>query len=46
MSATIEVPARADVFTIEDARQFLYREARALDDRDWDAWLALYAPDV
>jgi benzoate/toluate 1,2-dioxygenase subunit beta len=26
--------------TIED---FLYREARYLDDRDWDAWLALYA---
>lgn len=31
-------------FTIEDARQFLYREARYLDDKDWDAWLALYAP--
>ncbi len=25
---------------------FLYREARLLDDRDWDAWLELYAPDV
>jgi benzoate/toluate 1,2-dioxygenase beta subunit len=23
---------------------FLYAEARALDDRDWDAWLAFYAP--
>lgn len=46
MSATIEAPAHAAAFTIEDARQFLYREARALDDRDWDAWLALYAPDV
>ena len=29
---------------IEDVRQFLYREARFLDDRDWDNWLALYAP--
>ncbi len=24
-------------------RDFLYREARYLDDKDWDAWLALYA---
>jgi len=32
--------------SLEDVQQFLYREARALDDRDWDAWLACYAPDV
>ena len=25
---------------------FLYREARHLDDKDWDAWLALYAPEA
>ncbi|MBR0911758.1 benzoate 1,2-dioxygenase small subunit [Bradyrhizobium japonicum] len=25
---------------------FLYAEARALDDRDWDAWLTFYAPDA
>jgi benzoate/toluate 1,2-dioxygenase subunit beta len=25
---------------------FLYREARLLDDRQWDQWLALYAEDV
>lgn len=25
---------------------FLYREARLLDDRQWDEWLALYAEDV
>lgn len=25
---------------------FLYREARLLDDRDWDAWLELYDPNV
>jgi benzoate/toluate 1,2-dioxygenase subunit beta len=43
MSMTLETPAR---FSLEDARQFLYREARHLDDRDWDAWLSLYADDV
>ncbi len=26
--------------------QFLYREARYLDDRDFDSWLACYHPDV
>ncbi len=25
---------------------FLFREARYLDDRDWEPWLALYAPDA
>lgn len=25
---------------------FLYREARHLDDREWEPWLALYAPDA
>lgn len=25
---------------------FLYREARLLDDRQWDEWLTCYAPDV
>ena len=32
--------------SIEDARRFLFREARLLDDKDWDGWLACYAPDV
>lgn len=32
--------------TVEDVRQFLYREARFLDDKEWDNWLALYAPDA
>ena len=31
---------------IEEARQFLYREARALDDKEWDDWLACYAPEA
>jgi len=34
------------MFGIEEARQFLYQEARYLDDKQWDDWLALYAPDV
>jgi benzoate/toluate 1,2-dioxygenase subunit beta len=25
---------------------FLYAEARALDDQDWDTWLTFYSPDV
>ncbi len=29
--------------TLEQAQQFLYREARALDDKEWDDWLAHYA---
>ena len=31
---------------IEEIRQFLYREARALDDKEWDDWLACYAPEA
>lgn len=27
-------------------RDFLYREARYLDDKDWDSWLEMYAPDA
>ena len=25
---------------------FLYAEARALDDKDWDTWLSFDAPDA
>lgn len=32
--------------TIEQAQQFLYREARYLDDRDFENWLTLYAPQA
>lgn len=46
MSAITEAPRATAAFSVEDAQQFLYREARHLDDRDWDAWLALYAPDA
>ncbi|WP_085317018.1 benzoate 1,2-dioxygenase small subunit [Derxia lacustris] len=30
----------------EQLTAFLYREARLLDDRQWDAWLTCYAPDA
>ena len=43
MSMTLEMPAG---FSLEDATRFLYREARYLDDRDWDTWLSLYADDA
>jgi benzoate/toluate 1,2-dioxygenase beta subunit len=36
----------AAAFSRTEAEAFLYREARFLDDKDWDAWLALYSPDV
>jgi benzoate/toluate 1,2-dioxygenase subunit beta len=32
--------------SIEDVRQFLFRESRLLDDKDWDAWLSCYAADA
>lgn len=34
------------MLTIEDVRGFLHREARYLDDKQWDEWLALYAPNA
>jgi benzoate/toluate 1,2-dioxygenase beta subunit len=48
MSTTLATPmaATAAPLSLEAVTQFLYREARFLDDRDWDSWLALYAPDV
>ena len=32
--------------TYEAARDFLYREARYLDDKQWDDWLEMYASDA
>lgn len=46
MSAMLKPVAKARVVTIEEVQAFLYAEARALDDRDWDAWLACYAPQA
>jgi benzoate/toluate 1,2-dioxygenase beta subunit len=44
MSAVLQSVPKTRAVGIEEAQQFLYAEARALDDRDWDAWLAHYAP--
>lgn len=30
---------------VSAVKQFLYREARLLDNREWEAWLALFAAD-
>ena len=30
----------------DSLQAFLYREARLLEDRQWDAWLQCYAPDA
>lgn len=46
MLTTVQNPAAGATLSIEDVRQFLYREARCLDDKDWDGWLACYAPDA
>ncbi|MFJ2362626.1 benzoate 1,2-dioxygenase small subunit [Pseudomonas sp. NPDC087697] len=32
--------------TYDAVRDFLYREARYLDDKEWDNWLELYAADA
>ncbi len=32
--------------SLEQAQAFLYREARLLDDRQWDDWLACYHPEA
>lgn len=32
--------------TLEDVRQFLYREARLLDDRRFDEWIECYREDA
>jgi 3-phenylpropionate/cinnamic acid dioxygenase small subunit len=38
--------AEAATLSVEEVRQFLYREARFLDDKEWENWLELYAPDA
>lgn len=44
MSAALQSVPKSPAVSIESIQQFLYAEARALDDRDWDSWLACYAP--
>lgn len=33
-------------FTYDEVRDFLHREARYLDEKNWDAWLDQYCKDV
>lgn len=37
--------AAEDIAILETVRSFLYREARLLDDRQFDEWLECYHPD-
>jgi benzoate/toluate 1,2-dioxygenase subunit beta len=43
MSAALSA-STVRLLSIEEVQAFLYAEARALDDRDWDNWLVCYAP--
>lgn len=44
--ANIKATTAGAPLSLEELQTFLHREARALDDKDWDSWLACYAPDV
>ncbi|WP_291823026.1 benzoate 1,2-dioxygenase small subunit [Bosea sp. (in: a-proteobacteria)] len=46
MSLAFQMKTRPQTVNLEEVQTFLYAEARALDDREWDAWLACYAPDA
>ena len=41
-----KTPAKARELGIDEVQAFLYAEARALDDRDWETWLTFYHDDV
>ena len=40
MSAVLKPLPKGRPVTVEEVQGFLYSEARCLDDRDWDGWLA------
>lgn len=44
-TTTFDRPADDTALTFDRLRAFLYAEARALDDRDWDTWLTFYHKD-
>lgn len=46
MNGAAERLAMAERLSLEEASQFLFREALALDEQRWDDWLALYAEDA
>lgn len=43
-TATLDRPT-AKTVSFDDIQAFLFAEARALDDRDWDHWLSFYHKD-
>jgi len=48
MTSLTQAPARKtadEIATLETVRAFLYKEARLLDDRQFDEWLECYHPD-
>jgi benzoate/toluate 1,2-dioxygenase subunit beta len=42
---TLERTDANAAMTFDEIQAFLFAEARALDDRDWDTWLAFYHKD-
>lgn len=42
----MNTPAKLNQISLEEVSQFLYREARLLDDEQWDEWLTCYAPSA
>lgn len=46
MSAALKSAPAIRPLTITEVQAFLYAEARCLDDKDWDGWLAHYAPNA
>lgn len=40
----MNMPLTPYVVSLENISQFLYREARLLDDEQWDDWINCYAP--
>ena len=44
--ALTEAPTSNGAITTTDIEQFLYQEARFLDDRDFDRWLDCYHPEA
>jgi benzoate/toluate 1,2-dioxygenase beta subunit len=45
-TVTGDLAAAPKSMTHEEVVAFLHAEARALDDREWDAWLEFYHPDA
>ncbi|MGO4917223.1 benzoate 1,2-dioxygenase small subunit [Pseudogemmobacter sp. W21_MBD1_M6] len=45
MTTTTLERTTGNVLSYHDIQTFLFREARCLDDRDWDNWLAFYHDD-